>query len=509
VGLARALAHLADRIAWLAVLRAPWCGVGWADLHALAHDLRGRTIWDALHEPRRLEALSDDGRSRVRWLVRRLDEAFAARGDAAFASWVERTWYALGGDHCIDDESELRSAEQVLALLAAAERRGDLDDPALAQTWLERAQPAADPPRERGIEIMTMHRAKGLEFDTVVLLGLARAPRVDDERALYWLERVAADGADDLLVAPLTGEDGDALTAFVRDAERDRDRAERARLLYVATTRARERLHLVARLGPEDERPGEGTLLQQIWPRVAAAFPPAVTAVHENDAAPRRAWTPRLRRLAIPVEAAEPATQEAGLQLTFDAAFAAPPAPRPEFEWVGQAAVHVGTVVHRYLQHIAEHGLDAWSAAAVADRARGIERELRLLGVDGGELRAARERVVAALRESLADERGRWILGPRDEARSELRVTVRAGEVLEHVRLDRTFVADGVRWIVDFKTGQHEGGDARAFLDSEVERYRPQLDRYARALALIDGRPIEAALYFPLLRALRSWRASP
>ena len=80
--------------------------------------------------------------------------------------------------------------------------------------------------------------------------------------------------------------------------------------------------------------------------------------------------------------------------------------------------------------------------------------------------------------------------------------------VLEHIRLDRTFVADGVRWIVDFKTGQHEGADTGAFLDSEVQRYRPQLDRYAQALAVIDARPIEACLYFPLLRAFRSWRAA-
>ena len=72
------------------------------------------------------------------------------------------------------------------------------------------------------------------------------------------------------------------------------------------------------------------------------------------------------------------------------------------------------------------------------------------------------------------------MLGAHAEARSELRLTVRNGAFLEHLRLDRTFVDDGKRWIVDFKTSQHEGGDLDAFLDSEVERYRPQLERYAR-----------------------------
>ena len=91
-------------------------------------------------------------------------------------------------------------------------------------------------------------------------------------------------------------------------------------------------------------------------------------------------------------------------------------------------------------------------------------------------------RVVTALSRALADPQGRWVLGPQAEARSELRLTLRASAVLEHVRLDRTFVADGRRWIVDFKTSEHEGGSLREFADSEVARYAPQLEDM-RALA--------------------------
>jgi ATP-dependent helicase/nuclease subunit A len=130
-----------------------------------------------------------------------------------------------------------------------------------------------------------------------------------------------------------------------------------------------------------------------------------------------------------------------------------------------------------------------------------------LLGIDADEIAAATARAVAAVRAALEDPSGRWVLGAHPEARSELKLTLRVGDRLEHVRLDRTFVADGTRWIVDFKTSRHEGGDREAFLASEVERYRPQLDRYAAALAAIDSRPVQVGLYFPLLRALRAWAA--
>jgi ATP-dependent helicase/nuclease subunit A len=170
--------------------------------------------------------------------------------------------------------------------------------------------------------------------------------------------------------------------------------------------------------------------------------------------------------------------------------------------------VHVGTIVHRYLQRFADQGIDAWTADRVRALGAVFDSELQLLGVEQREVRDATARVMAALTRSLADPGGRWVLGAHAEARSELRMTVRAGDVLEHLRLDRTFVEHGQRWIIDFKTSQHEGGDVNAFLDSEVARYAPQLERYAKAVAAIDARPVWLALYFPLLEELRTWQAS-
>jgi len=65
--------------------------------------------------------------------------------------------------------------------------------------------------------------------------------------------------------------------------------------------------------------------------------------------------------------------------------------------------------------------------------------------------------------------------------------------------VDRTFVANDERWIVDFKTGTHEGGDPRAFLESEVERYRETMQRYGRMLAGLEKRKVRLALYYPLV----------
>jgi len=109
---------------------------------------------------------------------------------------------------------------------------------------------------------------------------------------------------------------------------------------------------------------------------------------------------------------------------------------------------------------------------------------------------------------ALSDERARWILSAHQEAKSELRLTGMVADTLIDVAIDRTFVdARGVRWIIDYKTGVHEGAERDGFLDNERERYRPQLERYAELMAQLDPRPIRLALYFPLMGGWREWAA--
>jgi hypothetical protein len=182
-----------------------------------------------------------------------------------------------------------------------------------------------------------------------------------------------------------------------------------------------------------------------------------------------------------------------------------------EFDWAGETARHVGTVVHRYLQRMAEEGLERWDAERVGAAGPILRAALRAEGVPDPELGQATGRVQRALEGVVADARARWILrGGHADAANELRLTARLDGETINVVLDRTFVdAQGTRWIIDYKTGTHEGGDLQSFLDREQERYREQLERYAKVMTGLDARPVRLALYFPLLRAWREWAAPP
>jgi len=179
----------------------------------------------------------------------------------------------------------------------------------------------------------------------------------------------------------------------------------------------------------------------------------------------------------------------------------------PEFAWAGDVARQVGRAVHRALERVGKDGIACWNAYGAQGQRTRLRGLLSELGVPRPRLEQAVERAHRAVQRTLEDARGRWILEHAHvDAQSERELSAWLDEHLVTAVLDRTFVDEqGVRWIVDFKTGVHEGAGLETFLDEEVERYRPQLARYARVMRRLDARPLRVGLYFPLLSAWREW----
>jgi ATP-dependent helicase/nuclease subunit A len=494
--LTRALAHPADRIAWLAVLRAPWCGLTLADLCALCEGDDVHTVWELMQDDSRL---SKDGRARLARTREVLGAALKNRLRGSLRDAVEGAWLALGGPACVESETDLEDAEIYLDALGEAEVAGALADLAAFAERLEKLWALPDVHAlENDVQIMTIHKAKGLQFDHVIVPGLGRVPRTDEKRLFLWIERPGLD-APELLVAPIeeAGADDDPIYKWLRKLDSDRAGHEASRLLYVAATRAKRRLHLLgdARLEGEGEvrKPNSGSLLAKLWPVVEVKFKEAAAAVGERaEEEPEARQLPNqdLVRLSSDWRLAEPPAS-ARWQAPMEEVRAQE---EIEFSWVGETARHVGTVVHRWLQKIAEEELKGWTVDRIEALRAHFGKELEECGVQAAEISEAAQRVSAALMNTLADERGRWLLGPHAEAKSEYRLSAVGKEGLRNYVIDRVFVDErGERWIVDWKTSRHEGADVEAFLDRERERYRGQMERYREVLG--GGR---CGLYFPV-----------
>jgi ATP-dependent exoDNAse (exonuclease V) beta subunit len=300
LALTRALLHPADRIAWLAVLHAPWCGLGLADLLALTGEGSLGSPSAASADPEatvdphntaatlvrtRRQHLSSEGQRLLdrAWPI--LETAVATLGRTSFSVHVERTWRSLGGDAPLSPVQR-GNVLRFLRVLRELEAEGDPIDVGVLTGRLQQlyAEPLAGPAIQ--VDLMTIHKAKGLEWDLVLIPGLHRRPRGSSPVLLNWLELDSAsthghehDGEEaSILLAPIWGKgsDSDKLNDWLKAVRGRRDRAEEKRLFYVAATRAREQLHLFAALGRKDEDaltlPASGTLLKACWPAAEPHF---------------------------------------------------------------------------------------------------------------------------------------------------------------------------------------------------------------------------------------------
>src|SRR5467141_1464292 len=220
--LARSLSHLGDRVAWLSILRAPWCGLSLQQLYDIAAPSRHATIWELIKDDLFLERFT-----------RILAPAIANRGRGTLRERVEGVWLALRGPACVEAATPLEDAETFLDELEKLEHAGAIEDPAALAGRLENLYALPDVAAgDDDLQIMTIHKAKGLEFDTVIVPGLDRGPGRSDPPLFLWKE-IATGG---LLLAPIkeTGTDKDLAYNYLKDLDADAEDTEASRLLYVA-----------------------------------------------------------------------------------------------------------------------------------------------------------------------------------------------------------------------------------------------------------------------------------
>jgi len=466
-------------------------------------------VWEALWDGERLSRCSPDDVTRLNRLREVLETAIRARNSIPLADWLELTWLRLGAADAYPVQ-ELRHARAFFSALservAGGEWAGPQDLGSLLGGLFARAQSSQSNP----VQLMTIHRAKGLEFDHVFVPSLDRDLNKGREPLLRWLDlpRATGEAESDLIMAPVPAigdDEGGEVSRYLKHLMSKRAANEQIRLLYVAATRARQSLEFSAAPKLRSDGtigPRAGTLLACLWPAIesmvnggesisagpeAATTPAALPALllrrlTRGWSLPNLATTPDLPRLPISHQSLEP----------------------PEFSWVGETARHIGTVVHAALEQFATLAELPPTASITAEHDF-YAYQLRRHGVPETDVQRAAAIVIQALTRTVNNKNGRWIFGAdHRDARSEWALTGIAAGRLTNVVIDRSFVdAEGTRWVIDFKTSRHEGGGLDAFLEHEIARYRAQLETYVALVRAMGPQRVRAGLYFPLLDVFR------
>jgi ATP-dependent exoDNAse (exonuclease V) beta subunit len=495
LALTRALIHPADRIAWLAVLRAPWCGLTLSDLLLLCQQNKSAMIWEQLQSSDARQAMSLDGQARIQRILPILEMAIKNRDRTGIRQWIENTWLALGGPATLSEYEEMADVTEFFELLAELTghaQRINLEILNERITELRASTHHDDAP----IQIMTVHSAKGLEFDTVILPHLEKANAKDDPSLLLWMDQPLQDDQTALLLAPLhaAGSKSDPLYTYIESLQKIKSRFEVDRLFYVAATRAKKRLHLVFSVKDKETAVTKGSFLAKLWPLIEKQISPETNTPDDHTAMSQQERRPHtINRLItnwknpanidLPTEHSSYQTKN-GFQLYNH---------RPRI---------IGTVSHRIFQEISQQGLFWWQTQAPDRRSAFIKHQLTQAGISTNTVDDASAEVGSIIERALQDERGRWILEQHNNAKSEYQLTIQNKDGCENIIIDRTFIdADGVRWIIDYKTADNQQDNLELFMQKQLQQYAPQLEKYQQALKAIDSKPIKAGLYFPAIPA--------
>ncbi|MGQ0534131.1 MAG: double-strand break repair helicase AddA [Caulobacteraceae bacterium] len=466
-----------DDLALASVLKGPWCNLhdDDADIFPLAY---GRADGETLYA--RMMAVTSQRYVEARTFIAYV---IARRGadPFAFLSWALETPHYGGAT----------GWERVLARLGA-ESRDPLEE--LLQRSLKRASPEAatlqrflydievdsgqvkrELEAETGsIRVMTVHGAKGLEAPVVILPDTTAAPDSKPDAGLIF------DGKDGPFVSFRTKDD-DRAVATARAGHQARVLGEHWRLLYVAMTRARDRLIVCG----AQWRSGEG---ENSWRRAIgeALAKLAATEIEtpcgkglrfgaqQIAAAQAEAET---RRVSLPPWARTPAPGAARVEIAAPSRIARiDPAlfsPRGD----GQKRFHRGRLIHGLLQRLPDVTPEKRAAVARAWLAR--------QGADAIEVETYTNEALTVI----GDHRFAAVFAPASRAEAPI-VGEAAGRAVRGI-VDRLAVDDEHVIVLDFKTDRPAPIDPAA----TPEPYVLQLALYREVLRKIfPSRIVSCAL---------------
>lgn len=559
VALTRALFNPQDRVAWLGVLQAPWCGLSLAELHSIAGTDEGSRITppipDLLRD--RLDLLSPQSRlaaERVLSACSSLSESRLSVPTAAAGTLIQQIWRSLGGDACVDDAARANLALywRLLDNLPNGER--DLVGPALDAALADLcALPDPGSSTNAGVQLMTIHKSKGLEFEVVIVPDLQAQGGRGSLDLLSWLERGLPEPDEDgalteFLIAPVQykGADPGAAKRWVDRARRDRETQEMRRILYVAATRAREELHLFAQPAFKVNSDGTEQLVEPSKCLLATAWPALADEVRQQFEARSRgaqaassasneivlqslAAVGRDNLLMMPSPAQPTIIRR--LPPEFSTAGASTPGARqaPELIGLSESPTYtrheggllsraLGNAVHKLLEDLTRlrqaTDWDACRAALEQLRPR-TKASIRALGIPGPDAEKISKDAHEIASNATHEPIGQWILSPRLDSATEAAWAGTLSGSLHQIRIDRLFRAgstplsegDHALWIIDYKTARVDSNDTASAIAALRETFRPQLETYASILRNVHGTgtQIRAGLYYPRMTHFDWW----
>lgn len=460
--LTTALLNPAHKLSWFALMRGPFCGIALDDLLQIGKASRQRPVYDVLANLDDLaELLSKDGLKRGHYFFHIISQSLRQRYHKPLSLWVWETFQAFQGPSLLEADA-LEDLEQFWQLLAKHDKAGTIDDFNYFRQQLDALY--AQQSQACQLQVMTIHKSKGLEFDTVILPQLSATNSNRDRPLLRWLKLPREQQASVFLLAPIKASDQERcpLYDFLSNLDQEKEFFEKQRLLYVAITRAKKRLCL------SGIKKVTNTSFQALLKHIP--FEAAETQEHIEHHAPS------LKLNRIDDSLIELYQHK---QIPFQSVFQAK-------DNLDNHASIVGSVVHLLLQQAVNHKVTLPEQLNWEPARHYIQQHV----IQIHQQQHIEQQCKHLLIQFFTCPKALWLIKPRQQSYAEYPILIQSENELKQQIIDLFFYDNKQGWwVIDYKTA--------SFDENKHLEYVSQVNHYAHALKqLLSLDQINCGVYY-------------
>ena len=470
LSLSKALFNFSNRVEWIAILKAHWCGLSVKDLIILFEKDHTSTVWEIINNKIITKNLSKDSQKRLQHLVDVVKVNILYRGRVSHTYFIESVWRQLKGPESMIDSTDIECIDIFFKLLEESSSPLSVDF-VKVDKLLDKIHTSELSHESNSVKFLTIQKSKGLEFDCVIIPNLNRPTRNESKNLLLIDEGVLSINNND--------EDVNLYT-YHRFKEMGRLKNEYIRLLYVAITRAKSDCYLIGSFSDEAEKnvkPNSGTFQEILWPILKHDF--IKTTIKKNSIEYGK-FIPKLRRLKI--------NQIKSIHRIVDS-FTGTNIEIRNNIIVNNHYTFTGSIIHKYFELVIKKQIDIdFILSNKLDYIRSLFVEKKF---DENQINEAINLIIKSLNHLKNSPDGRWIYSLHKEEQIESKYQTGLNDKKTILIPDRVFIEDNKRWIIDYKTLFY---DKEIDISMEAIKHLPQLNKYAELFS--DNYPTQKAIYF-------------
>ena len=505
LSLAKALCQPHNTLAWLALLRTPFCGLSLETIYYLSQHIQG-IFYQHLCDIYEILPIQIEEKNRIKAFIKIIKPYQNNLKHIPLANTLDLIFrQCFYGSDVFFSEQNLAIAEQFFNLIENFENGFYIKDWIAFENKLAQTRIQAPLNPQTLLQIMTIHKSKGLEFDTVILPFLSKRSGKNMAEIMSWTELTNQKNENLFMLAPIKNHyaDSEPFYDYLNYLSKMKSHYELQRLFYVACSRAKFNLFLTATLEVDDSKslkpPTRSTLLYLIWDQIDPEIhfkknkkPPTHSPLTDTPASFDYQRIP-LKIYQTLADANIKPVENKSERVKF------------EFNWQSQ----VGTFVHKIFSEILFYDADELAAYKIQLSTEFFKNYLiqqtLFFDIPSEQKTLILDQIITAIYHLIESNIGQWFFQQNEKIGTEYEIRYKSPKT-QHMTtayIDFIFYEKPYIWIVDHKIIFEKNPD----YDQVKATYQKQLESYAYHIQQQDHRPIRLALYLPLQNKLIQWEA--